>query len=66
LYFDNEYDKYFQVFSGLTGKYPAIAALQGGVKRYNIKETPCRKAPPFRAESFTKEVGEWLPIKSFF
>jgi len=39
----------------LTGEYPAIPALQGGVKGYNgnIKETLCRKAPPFRAESFT-------------
>ena len=36
----------------LTGEYPAIPALQGGVQGYNIKETPCRKAPPFSAESF--------------
>jgi hypothetical protein len=36
----------------LNGKYPAIPALQGGVKGCSIKETPCRKAPPFRAESF--------------
>jgi hypothetical protein len=36
----------------VTGEYPAIPALQGGVMGYNIKETPCRKAPPFRAESF--------------
>jgi hypothetical protein len=36
----------------LTGDYPAIPALQGGVKGYNMKETPCRKAPPFRAKSF--------------
>jgi hypothetical protein len=39
----------------LTGEYPAILALKGGgkgynIKGYNIKETPCRKAPPFRAE----------------
>jgi hypothetical protein len=34
----------------LNGEYPAIPALQGGVKGYNIKETPYRKAPPFRAE----------------
>jgi len=36
----------------LNGEYPAIPALQGGVKGYNIKKTPCRKAPPFKAESF--------------
>jgi hypothetical protein len=36
----------------LNGEYPVIPALQGGVKGYDIKETPCRKAPPFRAESF--------------
>jgi len=36
----------------MTGEYPAIPALQGGVKGYNIKGTPCRKAPPFRAKSF--------------
>ncbi len=28
----------------LAGVYPAIPALQGGVKGYNIIETPCRKA----------------------
>jgi hypothetical protein len=38
----------------LDGGYPAIPALQGGVKGYNIKEIPCRKAPPFRAESLTQ------------
>jgi hypothetical protein len=46
----------------LGGEYPAIPALQGEVPayrqegvqyKYNIEETPCRKAPPFRAESFT-------------
>ena len=39
----------------MTGEYPATPALQDGVKGYNVKETPCRKAPPFRAESFTYE-----------
>ena len=39
----------------LTGEYLAIPTPQGGVKRYNIKETPCRKAPPFRAESFNRD-----------
>jgi hypothetical protein len=39
--------------ASLNGEYPAIPALQGGGKGYNIKETPSRKAPPFRAESFT-------------
>jgi hypothetical protein len=34
----------------LNGEYPAIPALQGGVKGYNLKETPYRKAPPFRVE----------------
>jgi len=29
----------------LNGEYPAIPALQSGVKGYNIKKTPCRKAP---------------------
>ena len=36
----------------LTGEYPATPAFQGGVKGYNIKGTPCQKAPPFRAKSF--------------
>ncbi len=36
----------------LNGEYPTIPALQGGVKGYNIKGTPCRKAPPLRAKSF--------------
>jgi hypothetical protein len=31
-------------------RVPLDPALQGGVKGYNINETPCRKAPPFRAE----------------
>jgi hypothetical protein len=39
----------------LDGAYPAIPALQGGIKGYNVKETPCRKAPPFRAESFNAD-----------
>ncbi len=30
--------------SDLNGTYPAIPALQGGVKGYNIKKTPYRKA----------------------
>lgn len=41
----------------LNGEYPVILALQGGVEGYNKKETLCRKAPPFRAESFTKGFG---------
>jgi hypothetical protein len=41
----------------LDGEYPAIPTLQGGVKGYNIKETPCRKAPPFGAESFNLDPG---------
>jgi len=28
----------------LNGEYPAIPALEGGVKGYNMKETLCRKA----------------------
>jgi lipopolysaccharide/colanic/teichoic acid biosynthesis glycosyltransferase len=46
----------------VAGEHPAIPALQDGVKSIrpdhggdNIKETPCRKAPPFRGESFTYE-----------
>jgi hypothetical protein len=44
----------------LTGESPAIPALQGGVKGYHIKETPCRKAPPFRAESFNLGSSPYL------
>jgi hypothetical protein len=36
----------------VNGENPVIPALQGGVKGYNIKEIPCRKAPSFRAKSF--------------
>ena len=39
----------------LAGTCPARPALQGGVKGRNIKEIPYREAPPFRAESFTKQ-----------
>jgi hypothetical protein len=54
-----------QAIASLTGEYPAIPALQGGVKGDNIKETPCRKALPFRTESFTFADGrkadrDWL------
>jgi hypothetical protein len=44
----------------LTGEYPGIPALKGGVKGYNIKETPYRKAPPFRAESFNLGSNPYL------
>lgn len=51
----------------LTGEYPAIPALQGRVKGYNIEETPCRKAPPFRkALQIHHEIEYWMittPIK---
>jgi hypothetical protein len=40
------------IIERVNGKYPAIPALKGEVKGYNMKKTPCRKAPPFRAESF--------------
>jgi hypothetical protein len=54
-----------EAIGSLTGEYPAIPALQGGIKGYNIKETPCRKASPFRAESFNVVDGgkadrDWL------
>ncbi len=49
----------------LTGEYPVIPALQGGVKGYNIKEAPYRKAPPIRAESFHGKArpGDWVEAR---
>jgi ribosomal protein S12 methylthiotransferase len=49
----------------LTGEYPVIPTLQSGVKGYNIKEAPYRKAPPFRAESFNGKArpGNWVEAR---
>ncbi len=49
----------------LTGEYPVIPALQSGVKGYNIKEAPYRKAPPFRAGSFNGKArpGNWVEAR---
>ncbi len=42
--------------SFLTGRCPASTVLQDGVKGHNMMKPPCRKAPPFRAGSFTCAV----------
>jgi hypothetical protein len=47
----------------VNGAYPAIPALQGGLKGYNIMETPCREATPFRAESFNVLISKALGCK---
>jgi hypothetical protein len=45
----------------LTGMCAVSPGFQAGVKAHDIMKVPCRKAPPFRAGSFTLEgrIGFW-------
>jgi len=42
-----------KILPWLTGTCSASPALKDGVKGHNVKRTPYREAPPFRAGSFT-------------
>jgi hypothetical protein len=45
----------------LTGTYPASPTLEGGAEGHNVKKTPYREAPSFRARSFNRVIfGFWI------